>query len=619
MSYKHTAALIFVCIIASMFTASALFGCSDSGNYDDTEKTEIVKPNDNGDTVIELDNKNVTISEAGTYVIRGSLADGQIKVEADKADKVTLILDGVDISCKSSAAIYIKQADKVTIELASGSNNRVAVIGDFKDIDENNIDAAIFSKEDLSIKGDGKLTVESVSGNGVTSKDDLIIESGTLDITAIGHALEAKDLIEVSGGAVTINAGKDGLHAENKDNDSLGGITISGGIFDMICDGDGIDAAYSLKISGGEFIIKSGGGSPDVVISTETFGRFGQNTQTGSDSTSTKGIKAGGDITITGGIFELDTADDALHSNANLTIKGGSFVISTGDDAVHSDETLTIDDGIITINKSYEGLEGDNVEINGGEISLVAADDGINAAGGNDSSGFGGGFKRDNFGGSDSKITINGGIIYVNAAGDGVDSNGNLYINGGELYISGPTDSMNGAIDYESIGEVNGGIVFAAGASGMAQSFNSSDSKQPSMLVSFNGSISGEIVLYNFNGDKLASFTPDKSYQCVVISHPDLKIGEKYTVAAGNQTVEVSLDSITVGNGFGGFGGFGGNRHGDMNMPDMRQPDNGDMPKIPNGEIPTIPNDGQFPQMPDNGEMPPMMGGGNMPDMQRKK
>lgn len=207
---------------------------------------------------------------------------------------------------------------------------------------------------------------------------------------------------------------------------------------------------------------------------------------------------------------------------------------------------------------------------------MKASDDGFNAAGGKDESGFGGGFDRDNFGSSDASITISGGKITIDADGDGVDSNGSLTVTGGETYVFGSTSGDNGAVDYDGEATITGGIFIATGPSQMAQNFGE-NSTQGSMLVNTNSS--GEITVKNSDGDVLVSFTPTKTYACVVISCPGITTGQTYTVTTGDSTTEVEMTSIIYGSGgMGGPGSMGGRNmgNGDMNGNEMGGP-GGDM------------------------------------------
>lgn len=310
-------------------------------------------------------------------------------------------------------------------------------------------------------------------------------------------------------------------------------------------------------------------------------------TSSDTDSTSTKGIKSDGALYVNGGTFNINSADDSFHSNSDVTINDGTYNISSGDDGIHADSALLVNGGTIIVTESYEGLEGLNITINDGKIDITASDDGMNAAGGNDASGFGGrggdGFKgmqapdaaqksdsasdtaqttgnitvaaqksdntsvasQDTDTASDDEMwmVINGGYVHVLAGGDGLDSNGDLTINGGEVYVDGPSDNGNSAIDYgeKSSFYINGGTVVAVGSSGMAEDV-SSDSKQQAAFVKLDSQAdAGDVTLKDADGNEIISYTVQKKYDCVIISTADLKAGQIYTLSASGNESEVSL------------------------------------------------------------------------------
>ena len=607
------------------------------------------------DSVV-IDGDTITITEEGTYILSGSLTNGQIVVEAENA-KVQLVLDNADISCETSAAIYVKAADKVFITTTDGSTNTVCTSGEFEAIDDNNIDAAIFSKSDLTLNGAGSLEVTCENGHGILSKDDLVITSGEYVVDAGKHALSGKDSVRIAGGTFDLTAGRDGIHSENTDEEEKGFVYIENGSFTITSDGDGIDASYVVEIVDGSFDITAGGGYENGEVHTDNdmmggFGNMGGQMQDGStgdgnapsditppdgstgegnapsgmtspdgnsgtdsttttsadessqdsnvimlsaagstisdnadtadstdaaasadaensagtadtasstdtaetsdsdSSTSTKGIKADGALQILGGDYNINSADDAFHTNSTLEIRDGNMEIATGDDGIHADDALVISDGDINITESYEGIEGLTITIDGGNISIVSSDDGLNAAGGADSSGFGG-MGTDMFASNDDIwIEINGGYLYVLAGGDGVDSNGNLNINGGEVYIDGPSDGGNSAIDYgdNAAAYINGGTVVAVGSSDMVEAFDAS-SEQAVMSVSVSaGSAGDEIKLLDSDGNELISFTAAKTYDAVIISTADLAQGETYTLVTGDNETTVEMTSSVYSN-----------------------------------------------------------------------
>lgn len=564
---------------ADMFTERDL-----AGTYEESGAVYVTLSGDGitGETDgVAINGQTVTITAEGTYIFSGTLSEGQIVVDADKA-KVQIVFDNVDITCASSAAVYVKNAEKVFVTLAEGSQNTLRNTDEYVAIDDNNIDAVIFAKSDLTLNGTGSLTIVSAEGHGIVSKDDLKITGGTYDITAAGHALSGKDSVRIADGTFILTAEKDGIHAENADDEEKGYIYIADGDFTITSDGDGMDASNIVQIEDGTFDITAGGGAANSQKTHESDmpgGGMSQNierpdgesmpqmgekpdgenmpqdTTTDESGTSTKGIKAGGGMYLNGGTYQIDSADDSIHSNANITIADGTYTLATGDDGVHADDALTVNGGTITVTESYEGLEGLTVTINDGTIDITARDDGINTAGGTDQSGFG--TFGDHFKGMDSAddeteettdnemwMELNGGYIHILAGGDGVDSNGDLTINGGEIYIDGPSDNGNSAIDYgdRSSAYVNGGMLVAIGSSGMAEGMSDS-SKQEVLMVKLGEQMkAGDVELTDNEGNVIVSYTALKSYDCVIISTAEVESGATYTLTTSGTTTEVTAE-----------------------------------------------------------------------------
>lgn len=579
---------------ADMFTERDL-----AGTYEESGAVYVTLSDDGitGETDgVVIDGQMVTITAEGTYIFSGTLSEGQIVVDADNA-KVQIVFDNVDITCASSAAVYVKSAEKVFVTLAEGSQNTLRNTDEYVAIDDNNIDAVIFAKSDLTLNGTGSLTIISAEGHGIVSKDDLKITGGTYDITAAGHALSGKDSVRIADGTFILTAEKDGIHAENADDEEKGYIYIADGDFTITSDGDGMDASNIVQIEDGTLDITAGGGAANSLKThesdvpggpgggmsqnierpdgesmpqmgekpdEESMSQMGekpdgenmpQDTTTDESGTSTKGIKAGGGMYLNGGTYQIDSADDSIHSNANITIADGTYTLATGDDGVHADDALTVNGGTITVTESYEGLEGLTVTINDGTIDIKARDDGINTAGGTDQSGFG--TFGDHFKGMDSAddeteettdnemwMELNGGYIHILAGGDGVDSNGDLTINGGEIYIDGPSDNGNSAIDYgdRSSAYVNGGTLVAIGSSGMAEVMSDS-SKQKVLMVKLGEQMEGgNVVLTDSEGNVIVSYTALKTYDCVIISTAEVESGATYTLTTSGTTTEVTAE-----------------------------------------------------------------------------
>lgn len=435
--------------------------------YDESTAVSIVLKDNRSECasgLVSISDNTITIKGEGTFLLSGSLSNGQVIVDAGNQDKIQLVFNQVDISSSTSAPLYVRQADKVFLTLAEETKNSLSNQNGFTAIDENNIDAVIFSKDDLTLNGSGELSISS-AGHAVVSKDDLVITGGTYQMEAAGHALSGKESVRIANGSFELNPKEDGIHSEDKDDESLGFVYI-----------------------------------------------------------------AGGDITVHGG-------DDGIHAFSSANIAGGKIEISG----------------------CNEGIEGQKIDISSGTITVAVSDDGLNAAGGNDGSGMGAG-GRDSFASDENcYIRISGGTLMINANGDGVDSNGALYISGGTTYVSGPQNSGNGALDYNGEAQITGGIFIAASMSGMEQNFGDG-STQGSILVNASQTQEGAIVLKDREGKELVSYTPEKAYNSVVISMTEIVQGETYEIVMGEESTSVEMTELIYGSGhsMGGRGGHGG-------------------------------------------------------------
>lgn len=511
----------------------------------------------------------VTVSKAGVYTITGSSDNGKILINAGDKDEVTLLLNGVKLTSKSGSVIDCEKAKLLALYVEDNTENSLSDSENytFKTTDTEP-DAAVFSRADMIIAGGGSLTVNGLYNNAVKCKDGISVCGGSLEINSVDDGIVGKDNVIIQSGKIKIAANGDGIKSTNDTDADRGYITVNGGTIEINSEKDGIQAETALTVNGGTIKIISGGEDAyaEIKASGSPFDRdfrfpgAGGSTTTAS-SESQKGLKAGADILINGGELEITSADDSVHSNANVTVSDGTLLLSSCDDGIHADETLTVKGGKITVTKSYEGLEGKNIEISGGEISVVAEDDGINAAGGDNGSYFG--FDSSS---NDYYIKISGGNIIVNANGDGIDSNGTIAQSGGVLTIYGPTNSGNGAIDYEKSYAVSGGTLIALGSSGMAQA--PSTLSQPCLSIYANVAANSRIEVRDQSGNVILSTTTPKACQSLIFSSDKLKSGSDYgiyandkllsTVTAGDGVTGGGASGSGFGGGFGNQGGFGG-------------------------------------------------------------
>ena len=653
------------------------------------DEKSAVKITLNGDSVtaddknVEVDGSKVTITGAGTYVLSGTLSDGQIVVDSDDKDSVRLVLNGAEITCSNSSAIWVKDGETI-ITLADGTENTLTDGAEYTtDSEDDEPKAAVYAKDDLTFNGSGSLTVNGNYKNGIQCKDALKFVSGTYTITAANNGLVGKDSVSVKDGSYTITSGGDGIKSTNTDETDKGYVIIDGGTFTITAEGDGIQAETLLRVNDGEFTITTGGGSENAVQkngmggggsmggggqmpgdgggrpddgqapgnqendssdgqsanadaaasdsnssagSTDTNtppekkdppqGNGGQpgeppqnNTDNSNsdsngatdgsdtsdsdtsgnqmqpggtppdmnqqnseeeDTTGTKGLKSYVELVAAGGTFNIDSCDDALHSDSSVKVTDGTYTINTGDDGIHADKTLNISGGTIDIQQCYEGIEGFDIVIDDGDIRVTASDDAINAAGesstdnsnttaesetnkeqtDNSVSDSGNGQQTGQMGGQmeaedqGATLTINGGSLYVNANGDGLDANGDILITGGNLTLHGPADGGNGTLDYASECKITGGTFAAVGSNGMIQN-PSEDSEQPVICQSLDSQVeSGTVIsVKDEDGKVITEITTEKNVQWYAFSSPKFKVGKTYTICIGDQETEVTLES----------------------------------------------------------------------------
>ncbi len=559
-------------------------------NYSDKELLSLTTSDvSKYSNVITLGSGDVNITESGEYVIEGTLMDGQIIVDVPDTDTkvVTLIFNGVNITCSDSAPVYVKSADKVVISLVEGTTNTLTdgTSYTYDDATEEEPNACIFSKDDMVISGEGTLNVYGNFNNGIVSKDDLTITGGTINVTAVNNGIKGKDSIAIKTANITVNAGADALKSDNATDEGKGFILIEDGTFKLTSGEDAIQAETCMEIKGGTFDITTGEGATTTSWGNKDdwakpgFGWGDGSSSSSSTETSIKAIKAGCDITISGGDFTISSEDDAIHSNVTLEISGGTFNIESGDDGMHADNSLTINGGDITITQCYEGIEATYIYVNDGDIHIESEDDGFNAAGGNDSSAMGDRPGMNAFSEGTGALTITGGYIYLDASGDGLDANGTFNMSGGFAIVNGPDNSGNGAFDYGTSCSVTGGFILAVGASGMAQMPSSASIN--CAMITLNSTVSAGTLLNiaDSDGNTVLTFEATKSYNNFVLCTEALQTGETYTVSTGGSVTGDSTDGIYDGqysggtkqttftisdtltsNSGGGMGGFGGGR-----------------------------------------------------------
>ena len=406
---------------------------------------------------VSINNATVTISKEGCYLISGELEDGQIIVDAGDSDKVQLVLDKASIHCSTGSAILVRNADKVKVTLAADSENELSDGTEYQ-TDDDNPDAALFSKDDLVINGSGSLTVQGNYKHGIAGNDDLVITGGRLTVNSLSHALRGKDSVAILDGTFVLTSQKDGIQASNTEDSTKGWVQIDGGNFTIQSSGDGIQAETNLSIYDGGFTITSGGGAVNGADHTENrgggFGRPGGNrpdsangqtspempsqpaeggqtpsempsqpAEGGQTPSEMPSQPAEGEQSSSGNesdyselIFDPDDFDDTSTDDSDTTVstKGikagnalliqqGTFVIDSADDAIHSNYSVTIDGGSFQLSSGDDGIHAEAyLNINGGTTTIAESYEGLEAA----------------------QIHISGGTTQVSSSDDGLNATG---------------------------------------------------------------------------------------------------------------------------------------------------------------------------------------------------
>ncbi len=492
------------------------------------------------------DGSVVSITSAGTYSFSGTLNDGQIIVDTEDETIVRLILSGVDISCSNNAPIYIENAKKAMIVLGENTQNTVSDASSYSS-DEEDANAAIFSKQDLTIYGEGALIVNGNYNDGITSKDGLIIASGNITVNAVDDGIRGKDYLLIKSGNITINADGDGLKSDNDADSGTGYITIEDGLFNITAGGDAIQGEQDVIIYLGEIDLKSGGGSSAYL----------------SSDASAKGIKSGISTIIYGGTITIDAADDAIHTDGNMEIYDGTFYIASGDDGMHSEYDTEFTSGDINITDSYEGLESalGSITINGGNFDIIASDDGINVSAGGSSHGPG----KSASATSDYALIITDGYINIDCEGDGLDSNDLLDISGGTQLVNSDSQTENSSLDYDGSCVVSGGFLLGVGSSRMSMAPGSSSS-QYSFLIDFSSKLSAGNIIHvkDSEGSEVLTYEPHKSFQSLVFSSVNLQKGSTYEVYVGGSSSGTATDGLYTSGTYSG-----GTKYGEFTISNM--------------------------------------------------
>lgn len=328
----------------------------------------------------------------------------------------------------------------------------------------------------------------------------------------------------------TVNTVTDGVHLDREANSAIyiqHDLIISGrGVLNVTGNyGSGIRSQDYLTIRNGVINVTSVGdalrGRDGVIIEDGVFtlNAEGDGVHSNNDTNPARGF-----ITINGGTFDITAKDDGIQAVTAVTINGGDLNITVGDDGITSDNSISITGGSINIIDSTEGIESQNITISGGIINVNSRDDGINA--------------RNTASNQNVFIRISGGYINVHSQRDGLESDGNIYLTGGVLNISGLTNRRS-----EGNFIINGGNFVNTGN----EITISDQSIQPIIIASFNQrQLSGTVIeIKDAGGSVLLSYTAPQHFIISAFSSPDFITGETYSLYInGTRTMGTVLDRI---------------------------------------------------------------------------
>lgn len=469
-------------------------------------------------------------------------------------------------------------------------NDEMFTLRDLSGEYDENTSTKIDLSDSINISGNGA----SVSGSTVTiSQEGVYILTGTLndgniiidcsDVTAKVQLVLNNATIKCSTYAPIFAKSADKLFitlAENSKN-----VIEDGGKYQLGEDDANVDGAIFARCTttfNGSGTLTVNGTQNHAVVSKDSLKVVSGTLNINSVSDALQGKDS---VRICGGTVNINAGEDAVKTsnaedeeNGFVYVIGGELNIEAGDDGIHAEKKLTIKDGTINVNQSYEGIEGADIEISGGKISVVSTDDGINVAGGSDGETYGRPMEYQNLGNSSLKLLISGGYVLVNAGGDGLDSNSTLSIQGGIVLVSGSDTSGNGALDYDASADISGGTLIALSSGGMASGFGA-NSTQNSFMTNLSSSQEANttVAVTDENNNLIVSFTSPKRFDNIVVSSSKLELNKEYNIAvsatvsnadengyadsgtlsSGNIDSTITLTSVSTNNG-GGMGGMKG-------------------------------------------------------------
>ena len=535
-------------------------------SWDTSSETAIDLSNPTATDGVTVEDGTLTITKAGTYKLSGEY-QGQIKVETADSDAVRLVLDNANITNSSGAALNVVNADEVILYSASGTTNTISDGADYTATGENDPDAVVYSKADLTIAGEGTLKVNGNHEDGIHTSDGLVIASGTLEVNAANTGIKGKDYVDILGGTINVTAQQDGIKSTNDTDEGKGWTRLSNGTVTVNAGDDGFKASRVVEISGGSLTVEQS----DEGIEAQYINLSGGDVNvTSADDGMNASLKTSDSESTDSSANTSDTANQQQNNQQQGSLPGGQQN-GTSDQQQgpgqppQGGQSGNSQNGTSQNGTTGTGQQQNNTQNRGNQnMGQPPAMPGGNAQDGTSQNGTTGtgqqGMGQPPQGGMpgggggtfevvDAAINVSGGNITVNAEGDGIDSNGVTTLSGGTLIVNGPSQGGNAALDTNGDLLLNGATVLSGSTADMFEAPSTNSTSGYLKLTNSSGFEQGSTVqVADSSGKVVANYKVTKSnVQLVLVSSSSIVKGQSYTVYTTTSAVDSNAASLASG------------------------------------------------------------------------
>ena len=534
-------------------------------SWDTSSETAIDLSNPTATDGVTVEDGTLTITKAGTYKLSGEY-QGQIKVETADSDAVRLVLDNANITNSSGAALNVVNADEVILYSASGTTNTISDGADYTATGEDDPDAVVYSKADLTIAGEGTLKVNGNHEDGIHTSDGLVIASGTLEVNAANTGIKGKDYVDILGGTINVTAQQDGIKSTNDTDEGQGWTRLSNGTVTVNAGDDGFKASRVVEISGGSLTVEQS----DEGIEAQYINVSGGDVNvTSADDGMNASLKTSDSESTDSSANTSDTANQQQNNQQQGSIPGGQQSGTSNQQQQGTGQppamSGTSQDGTSQNGASGTAQQQNNTQNQGNQnMGQPPAMPGGNAQDGKSQNGTTGtgqqGMGQPPQGGMpgggggtfeviDAAINVSGGHITVNAEGDGIDSNGVTTLSGGTLIVNGPSQGGNAALDTNGDLLLNGATVLSGSTADMFEAPSTDSTSGYLKLTNSSGFEQGSTVqVADSSGKVVANYKVTKSnVQLVLVSSSSIVKGQSYTAYTTTSAVDSNATSLASG------------------------------------------------------------------------